>query len=72
MDISSGERLGVHEQGEVWVRGPQVMKGYLNNPAATASTITEDGWLKTGETYYMYIVLKHQRRVIKRTCIHLQ
>lgn len=35
--------------GEVWVRGPTVMKGYLNDPSSTAVAITKDGWFKTGD-----------------------
>ena len=44
-----GNDLGVDEVGEVWVRGPQVMQGYLNNEAATADMIDADGWLRTGD-----------------------
>jgi acyl-CoA synthetase (AMP-forming)/AMP-acid ligase II len=35
--------------GELWVRGPQVMQGYLHAPAATAEMLTPDGWLRTGD-----------------------
>ncbi|MEN3002089.1 MAG: 4-coumarate--CoA ligase family protein [Armatimonadota bacterium] len=53
VDVSTGEPLGVRKEGEVWIRGPQVMRGYLNNPDATAATITPEGWLRTGDIGYV-------------------
>lgn len=45
----SGEPVAAGEVGELEVRGPQVMKGYWRDPAATAAAITAAGWLKTGD-----------------------
>lgn len=52
VDLESGAELNSNQEGEIHVRGPQVMKGYLNRPEATAQTITEDGWLRTGDIGY--------------------
>ncbi|GAB3310919.1 AMP-binding protein [Epidermidibacterium keratini] len=49
VDPDSGNDVGPGEPGELWVRGPNVMVGYLGNDKATAETIVEDGWLRTGD-----------------------
>ncbi|XP_062502464.1 uncharacterized protein LOC134179554 [Corticium candelabrum] len=50
VDIESGSRaVGVNETGQLCVRGPQVMMGYLNNPTATRDCIDEDNWFHTGD-----------------------
>jgi acyl-CoA synthetase (AMP-forming)/AMP-acid ligase II len=49
VDLATGAELGPNQEGEICVRGPQVMKGYLNRPEATAAMIDAEGWLHTGD-----------------------
>ncbi|HMA14462.1 MAG: hypothetical protein ACM35H_02180, partial [Bacteroidota bacterium] len=47
------DRLADRHVGRIVVRGPSVMDGYYNDPAATAAVTTDDGWLDTGDLGYM-------------------
>lgn len=49
VDPETGKQLPPGESGEVWVRSNQNMTGYLNRPEATAETITDDDWVRTGD-----------------------
>ncbi|HEX2268175.1 MAG TPA: 4-coumarate--CoA ligase family protein [Pyrinomonadaceae bacterium] len=70
VDLDTGEALGFGQRGEVCVRGPQVMKGYLNNPEATAQTIDAEGWLHTGDIGYVdedghFFIVDRAKELIK-------
>jgi acyl-CoA synthetase (AMP-forming)/AMP-acid ligase II len=62
VSLEDDRELGVGETGELLIHGPQIMRGYWNRPEDTADTITQDGWLRTGdiaqfdEEGYVYIV----------------
>ena len=70
VDPVTGEDLGLGEDGEIWIRGAQVMKGYLNNPEATALTTDSDGWLHTGDIGHVdddghYFIVDRLKELIK-------
>jgi acyl-CoA synthetase (AMP-forming)/AMP-acid ligase II len=50
---AEGAEVPAGEAGEIWCRGFNVMRGYLDNPEETARTITPDGWLRTGDVGVM-------------------
>jgi acyl-CoA synthetase (AMP-forming)/AMP-acid ligase II len=53
VDPVGGGDLGPGRTGELWLRGPQVMRGYRNRPEATAATLAPGGWLRTGDLCYI-------------------
>ncbi|KAF2310183.1 hypothetical protein GH714_007100 [Hevea brasiliensis] len=53
VDPESGKALPVNQTGELWLRGPSIMKGYFFNPEATSSTLNSEGWLRTGDVCYI-------------------
>lgn len=49
VDAETGARLGTNQRGELWIRGPHVMAGYLADEGSTAATLDAEGWLHTGD-----------------------
>jgi acyl-CoA synthetase (AMP-forming)/AMP-acid ligase II len=68
--VDTGAELGVGQEGELWMRGPQIMKGYLNQPAATAEAIDPEGWYHTGDVGYVdpdgfFFIVDRTKELIK-------
>jgi acyl-CoA synthetase (AMP-forming)/AMP-acid ligase II len=70
VDGATGKELDRNEDGEIWIRGPQVMKGYLNNPDATSNSIDADGFFHTGDIGHIdehdqYFIVDRLKELIK-------
>jgi acyl-CoA synthetase (AMP-forming)/AMP-acid ligase II len=70
VDVATGRELDRNEDGEIWIRGPQVMKGYLNNPEATRNAIDDDGFFHTGDIGHvddrdMFFIVDRLKELIK-------
>jgi acyl-CoA synthetase (AMP-forming)/AMP-acid ligase II len=70
VDAATGQELGRNEDGEIWIRGPQVMKGYLNNPDATRTSVDADGFFHTGDIGHIdesdqYYIVDRLKELIK-------
>jgi acyl-CoA synthetase (AMP-forming)/AMP-acid ligase II len=70
IDLDSKVALGPNQEGEVCVRGPQIMKGYLNKPEATSQTIDSEGWLHTGDIGFVdeqghFFIVDRAKELIK-------
>jgi acyl-CoA synthetase (AMP-forming)/AMP-acid ligase II len=70
IDVATMTELGRNEDGEIWIRGPQVMKGYLNNEEATRNSIDADGFFHTGDIGHIddrdeYFIVDRLKELIK-------
>jgi 4-coumarate--CoA ligase len=73
MDDDGVREVPQGQRGEFWCRAPNVMKGYWKNPEATRETITDDGWLKTGDVAYidsdgMYHIVERKKASSPKAC----
>jgi acyl-CoA synthetase (AMP-forming)/AMP-acid ligase II len=70
VDIDTGDEVGPRREGELWIRGPQIMKGYLNRPQETAACIDAEGWYHTGDVGYVdaegwFFIVDRTKELIK-------
>jgi acyl-CoA synthetase (AMP-forming)/AMP-acid ligase II len=70
VDVVTGEAVRQGAEGELWMRGPQIMKGYLGRPDETAACLDKDGWYHTGDVGYVdgdgfFFIVDRTKELIK-------
>ena len=70
VESGSDAALPVGKEGELWIRGPQIMKGYLNRPEETAGCLDREGWYHTGDVGYVdedgyFFIVDRTKELIK-------
>ena len=68
--VDSGQEVEQGQEGELWIRGPQIMKGYLGQPQETAACLDRDGWYHTGDVGYVdgdgfFFIVDRTKELIK-------
>ncbi len=68
--VDTGVEVATGQEGELWIRGPQIMKGYLNRPEETAACLDADGWYHTGDVGYVdddgwFFIVDRTKELIK-------
>ena len=77
VDVASGDDVAPGALGEVWVRGPQVMRGYRNYPTVSSHMVDHEGWLHTCDVGYvhqdgMLQIVDRSKKLVRLRGLHRQ